>query len=148
MDRHIVYTYFQNFRKRNEKWKLLSSFLRRKETNEEVEYIKTGCCYFLPFHYHSILVFPKLKIAISFHFHCYFLPLLNLSKNEEWKEIAILKLLFPSTFLLILIIAISFYFSKITISFHFSVWMKVLRCQVYLNLKIEKKKFILFGMID
>ena len=69
-----------------------------------------GCCYFLPFHFHSILVFPKLKIAISFHFHCYFLPLLNLSKNEEWKEIAILKLLFPSTFLSILIIAISFHF--------------------------------------
>ena len=57
-----------------------------------------GCCYFLPFHIHSIFVFPKLEIAISFHFHCYFLPLLNPSKNKEWKEIAILKLLIPSTF--------------------------------------------------
>ena len=33
-----------------------------------------------------------------------------LEKIEEWKEIAILKLLFPSTFILILEIAIYFHF--------------------------------------
>ena len=44
--------------------------------------------------YHSISFkfFPKLEIAISFHFHCIFLPLLNPSKNKEWKEMAISKL--------------------------------------------------------
>ena len=52
--------------------------------------------------FHSILHFSKIK-------NCYFLPFsllfpstLNNSKNKEWKEIAISKLLFPSTFLLIL----------------------------------------------
>ena len=95
---------------------LRSSFDRKFDNTNFVSPKKTppkssqGCCYFLPFHFHSILVFPKLKIAISFHFDRYFLPLLNLSKNEEWKEIAILELLFPSTFFLILIIAISFHF--------------------------------------
>merc|ERR1712051_539325 len=46
-------------------------------------------CYFLPFH--SIL-YPSIP------------------KIEEWKDIVILKLLFPSTFILILKIAISFQF--------------------------------------
>ena len=72
--------------------------------------------------FHSILVFSKLKIAIFFHFHCSFLPLLNLSKNKEWKEIAILKLLFPSTFLLV---------SKIAISFHSDCYFLLLRKKYY-----------------
>ena len=46
-------------------------------------------CYFLPFHSILFPIFPKL---------------------EEWKEIAISKLLFPSIFLLILRIAIPFHF--------------------------------------
>ena len=46
---------------------------------------------------------------------CYFLPFHSIfcpsiPKIEEWKEIVILKLLFPSTFILILKIAISFHF--------------------------------------
>ena len=84
-------------------------FLRNKNIKKNPTY--TGCCYSVPFH--SILVFSKIK-------NCYFLPLLNPSNNKEWKEIAILKLLFPFTFLLILKIAISFYFFRITIPFHFS----------------------------
>merc|ERR1712051_722464 len=62
-------------------------------------------CYFLPFHSIFFPIFPKI---------------------EEWKEIAILKVLFPSTFILILEITISFHFDcyflqfyRIAISFHF-----------------------------
>jgi len=48
-----------------------------------------------------VLLFPSIPFPFHFSFskikNCYFLPLLNLSKNEEWKEIAIMKLLFPST---------------------------------------------------
>ena len=40
-----------------------------------------------------------------------------LEKIEEWKEIAILKLLFPSTFMLILEIAISFHFDRYFLPF-------------------------------
>ena len=62
-------------------------------------------CYFLPFHSIFSPIFPKI---------------------EEWKEIAILKVLLPSTLILILEITISFHFDcyflpfyRIAISFHF-----------------------------
>ena len=67
--------------------------LNKNDVNEETEKVVLGVwyrrCYFLPFH--SI-----------------FCP--SIPKIEEWKEIVILKLLFPSTFILILKIAISFHF--------------------------------------
>jgi hypothetical protein len=54
------------------------------------------------------LLFPFIFIAISFHF---FIP-----QKTKWKEIAISKLLFPSTFILI---------SKIAITFHFSLMNEI-----------------------
>ena len=51
-------------------------------------------------YFFTALLFP----SIPFHFLSFH------SKIEEWKEIVILKLLFPSTFISILKIAISFHF--------------------------------------
>ena len=59
-------------------------------------------CYFLPFHSSLFQFFPKSKIAISFHFHCYFLPLFYSTKNKVEGN---------SNF-------------KITISFHFYINLK------------------------
>jgi hypothetical protein len=80
-----------------------------------IQYTKNRHCYFLPFHSIFSPIFPI---------------------KEEWKEVANLKLLFPSTFLLIWKIAITFYFDcyflpfyEITISFHFLFLTKMMNDQ-------------------
>ena len=60
------------------------------------------------------VLMPK-TMPTPYQRRCYFLPFHSIfcpsiPKIEEWKEIVILKLLFPSTFILILKIAISFHF--------------------------------------
>ena len=98
---------FTNFLFTNSLLSLLIVVRFRTKTSRFCEFVKS-ChrrCYFLPFHSIFFPIFPKI---------------------EEWKEIAILKLLFPSTFISILEIAIPFHFDcyflpfyRIAIPFHF-----------------------------